>query len=175
MKILALAASNNKQSINKKLVTYAGSLIDGAEVEVLDINDYEMPIYSVDREEENGIPDLAHAFYKKIGDADALIISYAEHNGSFTAAYKNLYDWTSRIDMKVYQGKPMLMLAASPGPGGGANVLASAKTSAPYFGGEVVAALSFPSFHNHFDVQVGELTDSELQSQLLEGVRKLTS
>ncbi|MFT5212204.1 MAG: chromate reductase [Flavobacterium sp.] len=171
---MALAASNSKQSINKKLVTYAGSLIENAEVEILDINDYEMPIYSADREEENGIHNLAHAFYKKIGDADALIISYAEHNGSFTAAFKNLYDWTSRIDMKVYQGKPMVMLATSPGPGGAGNVLTSAKTSAPYFGGEVVAAISFPNFHKVFDLGAGELSDLELKSQLVDAISKLT-
>ena len=165
MKILALAASNSKQSINKALITYASSLIERAEVggaeiesadvEILDINDYEMPLYSIDREQEDGIPDLAHAFYKKIGGSDALLISYAEHNGSYTAAYKNLYDWASRIDMKVYQGKSMVMLAASPGPGGASNVLASATTSAPYFGGAVVESLSIASFHDNFECQSG--------------------
>ena len=137
MKILALAASNSRQSINKMLVTYAaglleGGLIDNAEIDIIDINDYEMPIYSADREQDSGIPEQGHAFYKKIGEADAILISYAEHNGSYTAAYKNLYDWTSRIDMKVYQGKAMVILATSPGPGGASSVLSAAKNSAPY-------------------------------------------
>jgi len=61
------------------------------------------------------VPDLAHQFYKKIGEADALLISFAEHNGSYTAVFKNLYDWTSRIDMKVYQDKPVVMLSTSIG------------------------------------------------------------
>ena len=175
MKVLAFAASNSKQSINKQLAIHASSLIEGAEVELLDINDYEMPLYSADREQESGIPDLAHAFYKKIGSADALLISYAEHNGTFTAAYKNLYDWASRIDMKVYQDKPMVMLSASPGPGGGTNVIGTAKMSAPYFGGDVVADFSVANFYDNFDMQTGKLSNAELQSQLVEAVSKLTA
>lgn len=173
MKILAFAASNSRQSINKQLVTYALSLLEDADTEILDINDYEMPIYSADREQEQGIPDLAHQFYKKIGEADALLISYAEHNGSFTAAYKNLYDWTSRIDMKVYQGKSMVMLSASPGPGGAGNVLASALTSAPYFGGEVKANLSVPSFYDNFNVKSGKISNPELNDKLAAAIASL--
>ncbi|MGS0726904.1 NADPH-dependent FMN reductase, partial [Shewanella sp. 0m-11] len=114
MKLLAFAASSSTKSINKQLATYAASLVQGAEVEILDINDYEMPLFSQDREEELGHPELAQQFFAKIGEADAIIISFAEHNGSYTAAYKNLFDWTSRIDMKVFQNKPMLLLATSP-------------------------------------------------------------
>ena len=113
MKVLALAASSSRQSINKQLANYAAGLLTDAEIELLDINDYEMALYSSDREEESGIPQLAHDFREKIAQADAVVIAFAEHNGSYTAAFKNLFDWTSRIDMKVYQSKPMVMLATS--------------------------------------------------------------
>lgn len=171
MKILAFAASNSRNSINKKLVTYAASLleggiIDGVEVEILDLNDYEMPIYSVDREQEGGVPEPAHLFYKKIGAADALLISYAEYNGSYTAAFKNLYDWSSRIDMKVYQGKPAVLMAASPGPRGGGRVLRDAKEVAPHFGMEVKADLSIARFQENFDAENGRITNAEIQAQL---------
>ncbi len=86
MKVLAFAASNSRQSINRTLAAYAAGLIDNATVEVLDINDYEMPIYSEDREKELGQPEQARNFFKKIGEADAIVVSYAEHNGSYTAA-----------------------------------------------------------------------------------------
>ena len=65
MKLLAFAATNNSQSINKQLVQYAASLVD-ADVEILDLNDFEMPIYSQDREQQGGIPEQAQTFYKKI-------------------------------------------------------------------------------------------------------------
>lgn len=162
MKVLAFAASSSKNSINRHLASYVANQIKGAEVELLDINDYEMPIFSEDREKELGQPEQAKAFYQKIGEADIIVISYAEHNGSYTAAYKNLFDWTSRIDMKVYQGKPTIMLATSPGPGGAATVLAAAQSSAPYFGADVKGVLSIPSFYDNFDLETGRLTNIEL-------------
>ncbi len=48
-------------------------------VETIDLNDYEMPIYSIDRQNDGGIPQLAHDFFDKIGEADAVLISFAEH------------------------------------------------------------------------------------------------
>jgi NAD(P)H-dependent FMN reductase len=167
MKVLAFAASNSKNSINKQLATYTANLVENSEVEILDINDYEMPIFSEDREKELGHPEQAQAFYKKLGEADAIIISFAEHNGSYTAAYKNLFDWTSRIDMKVFQNKPMLMLATSPGPGGAGSVLAAASGSAPYFAADVKASISIPSFYDNFDVETGKLTNPELIDKLV--------
>ena len=146
MKVLAFAASSSSKSINKQLVNYAASLVDGAEIETLDINDYEIPLFSEDKERELGQPEQAKKFFAKLGQADAIVISFAEHNGSYTAAYKNLFDWTSRIDQKLFQNKPLVLLATSPGPGGASSVLAAAKGSAPYFAGDVKAALSVPSF-----------------------------
>ncbi|WP_022940519.1 NADPH-dependent FMN reductase [Psychromonas hadalis] len=174
MKVLAFAASNSQNSINKMLATYAANLIKGAEIEVLDINDYEMPIFSDVREAQLGQPQQAQDFFKKLGEADAIIISYAEHNGSYTAAFKNLFDWTSRIDMKLYQNKPILMLATSPGPGGAASVLASAAGSAHYFAADVKATLSIPSFFDNFDVKKQVLTNRELNEKLQAAVALLS-
>lgn len=173
MKVLAFAASNNENSINKQLASHAASLIAGADVEVLDINDYEMPLFSDKREAQLGQPQQAKDFFKKLGEADAIIVSYAEHNGSYTAAFKNLFDWTSRIDMKVYQNKAMLMLATSPGPGGASSVLAAASGSAPYFAADVKATLSVPSFFDNFDVEAGQLKNSELAEKLQQAVNLL--
>lgn len=174
MKLLAFAASNSHESINKKLVIYAASLVEGAEVEILDINDYEMPIFSVEREKELGQPQLAKDFSQKIGDADALLISFAEHNGSYTAAFKNLYDWTSRIDMKVYQNKPIVMLSTSPGASGGSNVLATATSAAPHFGADLRAQLSVPSFQENFDLETNSLTNPEIQAKLISALSLLS-
>ena len=178
MKVLAFAATSSRQSINKQLVAYAGRVFSsevatGAEVNLLDLNDFEMPIYSSDREQESGIPQLAHDFAAHITDADVIFIAYAEHNGSYTAAFKNVFDWVSRIDQKVYQGKPMLLLASSPGPGGAASVLSAATQSAPYFAGEVKASLSIASFYDNFDMEQGLLTDAALNDKLLTALTTL--
>lgn len=172
MKILAFAASNSQKSINKQLATYAASLIKPAEVEILDLNDYELPLFSQDREAVLGQPELAKAFLAKIAAADALIISFAEHNGSYCAAYKNLFDWCSRIT-KVFQNKPVVLLATSPGPGGAASVLASAVGSAPYFNAVVKASLSVPSFYDNFDMALGQLKNDDLTAKLQTAVNTL--
>ena len=173
MRVLAFAASSSRKSINKQLVTYAAGLLQDAEVEILDINDYEMPLFSQDREEEIGQPALAQEFLDKIGKSDAIIISFAEHNGSYTAAYKNLFDWSSRINPKVFQNKPLVFLSTSPGPRGASSVLAAASGSAPFFDGDLKASLSIPSFYENFDVESGKLKNEELDAQLLSTIQSL--
>jgi NAD(P)H-dependent FMN reductase len=171
MKILAFAATSSKHSINKQLIGYATQILEdsaGADVtvETIDLNDYEMPIYSIDRQNEGGIPRAAHDFFDKIAQADAVLISFAEHNGFYTAAYKNIFDWTSRIDMRVYQDKPTVMLSTSAGPGGGANALRTAVGSAQFFGNDVIADLAVPSFYDNFDSDAGSVTNAELDTAL---------
>ncbi|WP_305404906.1 NADPH-dependent FMN reductase [Photobacterium leiognathi] len=173
MKLLAFAATNSQQSINRALVTYAASQVNADEVEILDLNDFEMAIYSIDRENASGIPEQAQLFFEKIGQADAVLISFAEHNGTYTAAYKNIFDWASRINQKFYQQKPVIMLATSPGPGGAKNVLDTAVTSAPFFDANVVGSLSIPSFYENFDLEKQTLINEELNSQLISLVTKL--
>ncbi|WP_318458699.1 NADPH-dependent FMN reductase [Photobacterium leiognathi] len=173
MKLLAFAATNSQQSINRALVTYAASQVNADEVEILDLNDFEMAIYSIDRENASGIPEQAQLFFDKIGQADAILISFAEHNGTYTAAYKNIFDWASRINQKFYQQKPVIMLATSPGPGGAKNVLDTAVTSAPFFDANVVGSLSIPSFYENFDLEKQTLINEELDSQLISLVTKL--
>jgi len=173
MKILAFAASNSRNSINKRLVTYAASLVEDAEIEVLDLNDFELPLFSEDREKELGHPEQAKKFLEKIASSDALLISFAEHNGSYSAAYKNLFDWSSRVGKKVFQDKPMVLLSTSPGPRGGATVLAAATVSMPFFGGDVKASLAIPSFHENFNVERGLIHNGELDNQLIRAVSLL--
>ncbi len=173
MKVIAFAASSSRQSINKQLVSYAVSLLADAQVEVLDLNDYEMPIFSQDRENESGIPALAQQFFNKVSQCDALVISFAEHNGSYTAAYKNIFDWCSRINAQVYQGKAAIFLSTSPGPGGAGSVLGSATGSAEYFAADVKGSLSIPNFYDNFDTQKGCLKEGPWNEQLHSVMAKL--
>ncbi len=173
MNVLVFAASNNRQSINRSLAYSAATQVAGVNIDLLDIADYEMPLFSDEREQRLGQPALALAFHQKIAAADALVIGFAEHNGSYTAAWKNLVDWTSRIDKAVFQNKPAVFLATSPGPGGAAHVLQTAVDSAPHYGGNVRASLSVPSFQDNFDDNTGRVTNPALQYELLQAMLKL--
>ena len=165
-KIIAFGASSSKTSINKQLATYAAHQFENAEVEILDLNDYEMPVFSVDKETSTGLPQLAHDFFNKIGTSDLIVISFAEHNGNYSAAFKNILDWASRINAKTFQEKPVLLLATSPGARGGSSVLEIAKNRFPFQGALVKGTFSLPSFYENFDVANGIIND-DFKSQLL--------
>ena len=166
-KIIAFGASSSKQSINKQLATFAANQFQNVSVEILDLNDYEMPIFSVDKEKENGIHPLAQEFYSKLGTADLILISFAEHNGNYSTAFKNILDWTSRINSKTFQEKPMLLLATSPGARGRSSVLDIATKRFPFQGGIVKGSFSLPSFYENFDV-INGIIHPEYKNQLLE-------
>ncbi|MGD8109483.1 NADPH-dependent FMN reductase [Vibrio sp. TRT 17S01] len=173
MKIVAFGASTSSTSINKALATYSAGLVENAEVTVLDINNYNVPMFSEDTEKEIGQAEGAQAFLRDLSEADAFVISFAEHNGHFPAAYKNLFDWASRIERAVFQDKPAVYLATSPGPGGAQTVLAAATNSAPYFGGNVKASVSVPSFYDNFDFETGEITNAGIMNEIKAAVAQL--
>jgi NAD(P)H-dependent FMN reductase len=166
MKILAFAAGNSRNSINRALVEHAAGqlksgILPNADITFLDLNDYEMPIYSIDRENEGGIPAQAKDFFAHIGAADAVLVSFPEHNGFVTTAWKNIFDWMSRINAKVWQDKPIAMLAATPGGRAGANVLASQTLLAPHFGADLRGTLGVGKWREVWDEEAKRLTQPE--------------
>lgn len=168
-KIVAFGGSNSSKSINKALATYAANQIENAETIVVDLNDYNLPLYGIDLETEKGIPDGAIKLNQLIESADGLVISLAEHNGSYSTAFKNTYDWLSRIDKLVWKNKPMLLMATSPGARGGATVLQTAKAGFPYLGGNIIADFSLPSFYDNFSEN--GIKDEELDVSLKQKIK----
>ena len=165
MKIVAFAASNSAASINRALIDHAAAHLRATtpdvQIETLDLTAYDLPTYSTERERQGGVPAPAQDFFNRIGAADAVLVSFAEHNGSTTAAWKNIFDWMSRIEMKVFQGKPIVILAATPGPRAGAGVLGHQETLLPHFGGRIVGKLGIGKWHEAWDAEAQTLTRPE--------------
>lgn len=162
--IIVFAGSNSKTSINKQLAVYAAGLVDNVSVTVLDLNDFELPLYGMDYEIDKGIPGNAQKFLDIIKSSDGIVLSLAEHNGAYATVFKNIFDWMSRIDGKLWSNKPMLLMATSPGARGGASVLDIAKGRFPYMGGNIVSEFSLPSFNDNFSD--GKLINQELNGAL---------
>jgi len=154
-KIVSLGASNSSTSINRALALYASQQLKNIDFELLDLNDFEMPIYSADRENESGIPDLAHQFKALIENSDGILISFAEHNSAYSAAYKNIYDWVSRIESDVWGNRPMFLMATSPGGYGGKSVLAMATARYERSNNKPILNFSLPSFYENFSEDEG--------------------
>ena len=176
MKILAIAGTNSEASMNKHLVSYAASIFENAEVEVIDLNPFEMPIYKHEREVSGGIPQEAKDFAAKIDGADLLLVSLPEHNGTYSTAFKNVFDWVSRIkDRAVWNEVPMLLMAASPGGRGGAGVLEAATKRFPLHGGNIVDTFSLPFFNDNFDKTAQKISNEEKDSELREKIQKISA
>lgn len=173
MKILAFAGSNSKKSINKQLVEYVSkNHLNEHEVKVIDLNDFEVPLYSIDREKANGIPAKIQEFVNMIEGFDALVVSLAEHNGAYTVAFKNLIDWSSRHELKFFAGKPMILMATSPGGYGGKNVLAIAEDRLSKFDASIEAVFSLPKFNDNFHKDKG-IVDKEKREELEKALLKI--
>lgn len=175
--IVAFAASNSRNSINKALALYTAKQLDRFRIVFLDLNDYEMPLYSIDRENEDGIPGVVLSFMKIISEADGIVISFAEHNGAYSVAYKNIYDWVSRVDQGVWMNKPMLLMATAPGPRGGKSVLQLAHSRFSRFSDAKILSFSLPSFNDNFDNEKGILNNplnNEFSKQLNQFILELS-
>jgi len=124
IKILAFAGSARRESVNQRLVEAAAKLAD-AEVTVISLSDYPMPLYDGDLEEANGMPDKVKEFKTLMSAHQGFLVACPEYNGSITPLLKNVIDWCSRPatedepPLVSYRGKVAGLLGASPGGLGG--------------------------------------------------------
>ncbi len=126
-KLLFLAGSARKESYNKKLAKAASEKAAslGADVTLIDLADYPMPIFCEDLEAEQGLPDSAKALKKLFEAHDGFLISSPEYNSSFSPLLKNSLDWISRPEnadeprLMAFNSKVAALVAATPGALGG--------------------------------------------------------
>lgn len=162
-KILAFAGSTSSTSINKQLATFAAENLENTSFDVIDLRDFSMPVYSTD-EEQNGFPENTIKFNSILNNYDGFILSLAEHNGSYAAAFKNIFDWSSRLEVNVFREKALLLMATSPGAMGGKFVLAAAEQRFPRQGAKTITTFSLPSFYDNF--KEGKIVNDDLLSTL---------
>src|SRR6478672_11779042 len=121
-KILAFAGSFRENSYNKRVLKVAveGARKAGAEVTVVDLRDYPMPVYNQDDQQQNGFDENALKFQRLLGEHDGFLIASPEYNGSLPGGLKNAIDWASRKSdefgmVEVFKGKVAAIMTASPG------------------------------------------------------------
>lgn len=174
-KIIAFAGSNSSTSINQILVSHIASTIKDCEVLVLHLTDYELPIYSEDLEKNAGFPEALKKLAALLKDADGLIISVNEHNGTVSAFFKNILDWLTRIDYGFVTGKKLLLLSTSPGKRGGQTALAYISGFLERIKGEIIASIPFPSFNENFSVKDHKIVDEEIATTVNNAVTKFVA
>jgi NAD(P)H-dependent FMN reductase len=188
-KILAFAGSTRTGSYNKLLVRLAaeGARTAGAEVTLIDLHDYAMPLFDEDLESGSGLPEAARKLKALFREHDGLLISSPEYNSSITGVLKNAIDWVSRTETEdepplvAFRGKTAAIMSASPGGLGGMRGLVHLRALLGNIGVLVLPdQVAISSAHTAFDA-VGNLTDprkgaqvSELGKALAETVAKLS-
>jgi chromate reductase len=115
VKLLAFAASLRKDSWNRKLVRLAvdAARKAGAEVDLADFHQFDMPLYDGDIQQSAGIPTGAQELIHRIEAVDGVMISSPEYNFSLPGTLKNAIDWVSRARPMPLRGKSGLLLGAS--------------------------------------------------------------
>ncbi len=180
-RILAFGGSLRAESYNQKLAAIAarGARGKGAEVTLIRLRDYPMPLYDQDLEDAKGMPEHAARLKALFADHDGLLIASPEYNSGITAALKNAIDWVSRATspdeppLSVLRGKTAAILSASPGGYGGSRSLAQLRPLLENIGITVLEdQVSVPKVHEKMDGD-GELTDEALRASVLELGAKL--
>lgn len=163
-KTLAFSGSNSSTSINQRLIHASAQLIEG--IDIIDLRDYDVPIYSQDIEKATGIPKNIQKLYDLIQGYEKILISLPEHNGLPTVFLKNILDWLSRKQgQKFLKDKEVVLLSTSPGRNGGASGLAKIQSVFPYWGATVIGTYSLGSFFDKID-ENNNITSEEDKSAL---------
>ena len=174
-RILALAGSTRSESFNKKLVSHASALATeaGADVSLIDLREFDMPLYDGDLEESTGLPENANRLYDLFKSHDALLLSSPEYNGSISAVLKNAIDWVSRpregdVALAAFSGKIAGLMAASPGGLGGLRGLAHVRAVLSTLGMLVLPSqVAVAKVHEAFNDD-GSLKDERTSGMLRE-------
>lgn len=166
-KILLFAGSNSPQSINRKIVEHAAGLLNGHQSHLIDLRDFSLPLFSVDLEEREGVPEPAHKLRELFQAHDVLIVSVAENNASVTAVLKNTMDWLSRTqeDYRILKGKQVWLLSTSPAESGGAAALEHSKAIFTILGAEIAGTSAIGSYY--------DISQEEIRKQVYQALNKL--
>ena len=180
-KILAFAGSVRKGSWNHRLVQEAARVAEsaGADVTVIHLSDFPLPLFDQDLEAENGMPQEAVRLKEIFANHNGLLLSCPEYNSSITPLLKNVIDWVSRpatqdeSPLSSYAGKTAGLMAASPGGFGGLRGLRHVREILGNIGVLVTPKqFALGSAHSAFDEE-GKLVDAKQASMLKACVEQL--
>jgi chromate reductase len=171
-KILAFAGSARTGSLNKRLIAVAaaGARNAGAEVTLIDLRDFELPLFDADLE-QRGTPENAVKLKQLFKEHHGLLLACPEYNTSITPLLKNTIDWVSRPapgekPFASFEGKVAGLVAASPGALGGLRGLVHVRAILGNMRMLLVPEqVTIPHANKAFD-EAGELIDEKQRAQV---------
>jgi NAD(P)H-dependent FMN reductase len=168
MKVLVVAGSLRAASLNKRLAKVAAGALAraGAEVDLADFREFEMPLYDGDLEAASGVPAGAKALAGRLEAAGALCLVTPEYNHSIPGTLKNAIDWLSRIRPSPLANVPAVVMSASPGLAGGSRAAWAVKVPLELLGMLVYPRLFTLAQANQRFSPDGGLKDDDLAERL---------
>ena len=173
-RILAFGGSLRRGSFNQKLAAIAaeGARKAGAEVTLICLSDFPLPLFDQDLEDREGMPEAGRKLKQLFLEHDGLIIASPEYNSSITGALKNAIDWVSRTEiddepaLAAYKGKTAVLCSASPGGLGGLRGLVHVRAILGNIGVTVLPEqVAVSKAHEAFNDD-GTLKDEKLGAQV---------
>ena len=172
-RILAFAGSTRTESHNKKLVRLGAELAraHGADVTLIDLRDFPMPLYDGELESAEGLPESAKQLKELMKAHSGFLISSPEYNSSISGVLKNAIDWASRegegeTPLMCFKGKVAAIVSASPGKLGGLRGLVTVRSILANIGVIVLPeSLSVGFAHEAFAAD-GTLKDAQQHKAL---------
>jgi len=174
-KIIAFSGSNSSTSINQKLVNFAASQIKNHEVKVIQLTEFELPMFSEDLEKSDGFSENLKELNKVISEVDGVIVSVNEYNSGVSGFFKNTTDWLSRINRDFLKDKKVLLLSTSPGGRGGMSALEFTKNTFPRFGADITGSYSLPKFYENFSSEENKISNEELSKSFTTEIQNFIS
>jgi chromate reductase len=177
VKVLAFAGSTREDSYNKKLIQEAANIASSmdAEVTVIDLKDFPMPLYDADLEKRSGLPENAKKLRNLMLQSSVIFIASPEYNHSIPAVLKNALDWASRGEdgkssKAAFQGKKIAIMSASPGKNGGRKGLVHLRDVIEDMRGDLVQPqVSVANAAQAFNER-GQLTSDALKIELTQEI-----
>ncbi|MCA9038449.1 MAG: NAD(P)H-dependent oxidoreductase [Planctomycetaceae bacterium] len=166
-RILCFAGSTRNDSFNKKLAQLAANAMEsaGAEVTVIDLRDFPLPLFDEDLESNSGMPEHASRLKQLFQNHHGILIASPEYNSSLSAVLKNALDWVSRREGNeppkvAFLGKVAAIMSATPSGLGGIRGLSHLRSILQAIGMHVMPdQFMLSAAHQAFDGQ-GNLIDA---------------
>jgi len=181
-KILVIPGSIRNRSHNARLAALAAKelTLADADVSMISLFDYPMPIYDADHDVVAGPPPNAVKLKKMIAAHRGVFIACPEYNASIPPLVKNMIDWVSRVHERgdppyaAFRGRAFALGAASPDVLGGARGLLALRQVLELGCGALVLPeqVVVPSAENAFD-ELDNLKDARHATALKELARRL--
>ncbi|BES73392.1 NADPH-dependent FMN reductase [Marinobacter nanhaiticus D15-8W] len=175
LRILFIAGSTRTGSFNAQLAERAAHTAEqrgDVTVTLINLADYDMPLYNGDLEKEKGLPEAAKKLKQQFRTHHGFCLASPEYNSTISPLLINALHWISRPETQdepglvAFKGKVAGLLAASPGGFGGMRGLVPLRMMLGNIGVHVIPTqLAVPQANNAFD-ESGAFKEESWQQRL---------